>query len=421
MSAEKGYGHGHGGHGMGTLRLEEARAKIFAALKPITTTERVAVRQALGRVLGADVISTLNVPAHTNSAMDGYAVRSVDLPSSGAKDFREIGSALAGHPFDGVVGANQCVRIMTGGVVPRGADTIVIQEDVSVSDAGVHIGIGHPPGQHVRKAGEDLAVGATVLRKGRRLTPADLGLIASLGIAEVTVLRRLRVAFFSTGDELRSLGEPLGDGDIYDSNRYTLYGMLTRIGAEILDLGVVRDDPEVMRGVLERAATDADAVLTSGGVSVGVADYVKTVLAQVGSVGFWKVKMKPGKPIAFGRFNSGAAFFGLPGNPVSSMVTYYQVVQPALDLLAGSEPRLPLALQVPTSEALDKLPGRREFQRGCLETHPDGSLTVRSAAPQGSGILRSMSLADCFIVLPEDSGPVPAGTLVRVEPFAGFM
>lgn len=404
----------------GALSLEEARARIIERLEPVATVERVALRQALNRILADEVISAVEVPAHTNSAMDGYAVRSADLPAAGDTTLRLIGDAFAGHPFAGEVGTGECVRIMTGGVLPRGADTIVIQEDVGRDGEDVRIGAGHHSGQHVRKAGEDLAVGARVLQGGRRLTPADLGLLASLGIAEVSVWRALRVAFFSTGDELRSLGEPLGEGEIYDSNRYTLHGMLTRFGADVLDLGVVRDEPAALRDAFARAGADADVVMTSGGVSVGAADHVRDVLDEMGEVGFWKVKIKPGKPIAFGHLGR-AAFFGLPGNPVSTMVTFYQIVQPALDRLAGGEPRLPMALMVRTGERLLKGPGRREFQRGRLETDAAGELVVRAAAPQGSGILRSMSLANCFIVLPEDSGPVEAGEQVRVEPFAGMV
>ncbi|HEX7324921.1 MAG TPA: gephyrin-like molybdotransferase Glp [Rhodanobacteraceae bacterium] len=410
-----------GARGARPLSLEDARARILGALTPIATLERLPIRAALGRVLGEDVTASVAVPAHTNSAMDGYAVRGADLPAGGETVLRQIGEAFAGHPFAGQVGAGECVRIMTGAVVPRGADTVVIQEDVTRDDAGVHIGTGHKSGQHVRLAGEDLAIGATVLRAGHRILAADLGLLASVGRVEVQVRRRLRVAFFSTGDELRSLGEPLGDGEIYDSNRYTLYGMLTRFGADVLDMGVVRDDPAALQAAFETAGAAADVVMTSGGVSVGAADYVRDVLAKVGEIGFWKVNMKPGKPIAFGRLRSGAAFFGLPGNPVSAMVTYYQVVQPALDCLAGAEARVPLALSVRTSGPLKKGSSRREFQRGRLEVDAGGELTVRSAAPQGSGILRSMSLANCFIVLPEDSGPVAAGALVRVEPFAGLV
>lgn len=403
------------------LSLAEARARILAQLTPLVTIERVALRQALGRVLGEHVVSSVMVPAHTNSAMDGYAVRAADLPDSGEVSLHLIGTAFAGHPFSGELGSGECVQIMTGGVLPQGADTIVIQEDVQREAEAVRIGTGHRAGQHVRQAGEDLAVGARALAAGRRLTAADLGLIASLGVAEVGVYRALRVAFFSTGDELRSLGERLGEGDIYDSNRYTLYGMLTRFGADILDLGVVRDEPSALRDAFEHAGSEADAVITSGGVSVGAADHVRDVLDAVGEVGFWKVNMKPGKPIAFGRLAGGAAFFGLPGNPVSAMVTYYQVVQPALDYLAGADARLSLAFESRTTERLHKRVGRREFQRGVLEVDANGELSVRSAAPQGAGILRSMSIANCFIVLAEDRGPVQPGERVRVEPFAGLV
>lgn len=405
----------------GLLSVEQARAHIISRLSPVATRERVALRDALGRVLGADVVSAVAVPAHTNSAMDGYAVRAADLTAATGATLRLVGQSFAGHPFAGEVGAGECVRIMTGAVLPHGADTVVIQEDATTEGDLVRTGGGHERGQHVRQAGEDLPVGGTVLRAGRHVGAADLGLLASLGIVEVDVRRRLRVAFFSTGDELRSLGEPLGEGDIYDSNRYTLYGMLARFGADVLDLGVVRDDPAALREAFERAGADADVVLTSGGVSVGAADYVRDVLAEVGDIGFWKVNMKPGKPLAFGHLGGGAAFFGLPGNPVSAMVTFYQIVQPMLDHLAGAEPRLPLALMVRASAPLTKGSRRREFQRGRLEMDGQGELSVCPAAPQGSGILRSMSVANCFIVLGEDRGPVHAGELVCVEPFAGLV
>ncbi|TAL96208.1 MAG: molybdopterin molybdenumtransferase MoeA [Rhodanobacter sp.] len=403
------------------LSLQDARARLLAHLTPITMVERVGLREALGRVLGEDIVAQTNVPAHTNSAMDGYAVRGTDLPAADEVALRVVGEAFAGHPFAGEVGAGESVRIMTGAVMPRGADTVVIQEDVTEHAGEARIGSGHRLGQHVRKAGEDLARGTQVLNAGRRLTAADLGLVASLGVPEVSVYRRLRVAFFSTGDELRSLGEPLGEGDIYDSNRYTLRGMLTRFGADVLDLGVVGDSREALRAAFERAGANADVVMTSGGVSVGAADFVHDILKEAGEIGFWKVNIKPGHPVAFGRLHGGATFFGVPGNPVSTMVTYYQIVQPALDYLAGAEVRQKLSLRARTSEPLRKAPGRCEFQRGCLEQGEDGELVVRAAAPQGSGILRSMSLANCFIVLPEHSGPVAAGEQVSVEPFAGLI
>ncbi|MBN8713654.1 MAG: molybdopterin molybdotransferase MoeA [Xanthomonadales bacterium] len=400
------------------LSLEDARARILAQLTPVALLEQVPLRAALGRILGAGILARLDVPAHTNSAMDGYAVRVADLPATGGVSLALVGESFAGHPFADEVGPGQCVRIMTGAVLPRGADTVVIQEDVVAEGALVRMGAGHRRGQHVRHAGEDLAAGATVLVAGRRVGAADLGLLASIGVAEVTVRRRLRVAFFSTGDELRSLGEPLGEGDIYDSNRYTLYGLLTRFGAEVIDLGVVRDEPVALREAFARAGAAADVVLTSGGVSVGAADHVRDVLAEAGEVDFWKINMKPGKPVAFGRLHAGAAFFGLPGNPVSAMVTFLQVVRPALDHMAGATAQPPLVLTARAGEPLEKGGRRREFQRGLLASGDDGELVVRPAAPQGSGILRSMSAANCFIVLPEEGGPVAAGDLVCVEPFA---
>lgn len=402
------------------LTVEAARARVLADLPTVSAVERVPVRRALDRVLGADVIARVAVPAHTNSAMDGYALRGADLPRGGMTRLRVIGQSFAGHPFSGALGPGQCVRIMTGAVMPTGADTVVIQEDVTREADEVRIGAGHRVGQHVRAAGEDLAAGSSALARGQRVGPAELGLIASLGIAEVEVYRRLRVAFFSTGDELRSLGEPLGSGDIYDSNRYTLHGMLRRMGAETLDLGVVRDAPEALGRALETAAAAADVVITTGGVSVGAADHVRSVLAEVGQIDFWKVNMKPGKPLAYGRLAGQTVFFGLPGNPVSTMVTFYQFVQPALDQMAGGRARLPLALMARSGVRIDKRHDRREFQRGCLGHEGDGALTVRPAAPQGSGILRSMSLADCFIVIPEAVHVVEAGALVRVELFAGL-
>ncbi|HEU4857707.1 MAG TPA: gephyrin-like molybdotransferase Glp, partial [Rhodanobacteraceae bacterium] len=298
--------------------LEDARARMLAQLVPVTMPERVALRDALDRVLGADVVANVAVPAYTNSAMDGYAVRGADLPAAGEARLRVIGQSFAGHPFAGALAAGECVRIMTGAVMPRAADTVVIQEDVNRDGDLARIGTGHRVGQHVRQAGEDIAQGATVLTAGRRIRVADIGLLASIGWVEVAVRRRLRVAFFSTGDELRPLGEPLREGEIHDSNRYTLYGMLRHFGADALDLGVVRDEPQALREAFQRAGANADVVITSGGVSVGAADYVRSVLAEVGEIGFWKVNMKPGKPIAFGRLHGGATFFGLPGNPVSA-------------------------------------------------------------------------------------------------------
>jgi molybdopterin molybdotransferase len=402
------------------LSVAEALRRIDADARAVDGFEWLTIRDALDRVLSQDLRSPIDVPAHANSAMDGYALRGADLPEAGQRELRVVGTAFAGRPFGGTVQSGECARIMTGGVIPEGTDTVVRQEDAERVDGSVRIGAGHRPGQNVRLAGEDLAAGQTVLLAGRRLGPAAIGLLASLGISEVVVRRKVRVAFFSTGDELRSLGEPLGPGEIYDSNRYTLHSMLHRQGADPIDMGVVRDRPEDVDRAFAEAAAVADVIITTGGVSVGDADYVKETLERLGQVGFWKISMKPGRPLAFGRVKD-AMFFGLPGNPVSVMVTFYQFVLPALERLRGESPQFRMRLRVPCLSRLKKTPGRTDFQRGVLETDAQGRPAVRSTGPQGSGILRSMSLANCFIVLPEDWGDVEPGTEVEVEPFAGLM
>lgn len=405
----------------GALSVEDARARVMAQFTPVRQRERLALRQALGRILGQDIVAPVDVPAHANSAMDGYALRGTDLPGQGEAALQLVGRVMAGHPLGGEVQPGTCVRIMTGGVIPQGADTVVAQEHVRRQGDQVMIGPGHKPGQHVRHAGEDLSCGALVLQAGHRLMPADIGLIASLGFPEVSVLRQLRVAFFSTGDELRSLGQPLQPGDVYDSNRYTLHGMIRRCGAIPIDLGVVEDLPDALEQALDDAARQADVVITTGGVSVGAADHIKTVLSRVGQVGFWKVNMKPGRPMAVGRLKRDACFFGLPGNPVAAMVTFHQVVQPVLDYLSGTTPPTPVFLTARATSALRKIGGRREFQRGIVQWDEHGQATVQPAAAQGAGILRSMSQANCFIVLPEEGGPVAAGEPVRVQLFAGLV
>lgn len=402
------------------LGVAQALDYIRTSLKPVTDFEQRALRDALGRVLAADVHSPIDVPPHANSAMDGYALRSADLPRNGEAALQLIGTALAGHPFNGNVDSGQCVRIMTGAKLPAGTDTVVMQENIRREGETVYVDSAHRQGDNVRLPGEDIATGQKILSQGRSLTPADLGLLASLGIAEAKVMRRLRVAFFSTGDELRSLGETLDEGQIYDSNRYTLYGMLHRLGVEIIDMGVVRDRREDIAAAFRQGATVADVLLTSGGVSVGDADYVKETLETLGKVNFWKIAMKPGKPLAFGLLGN-TAFFGLPGNPVSSMATFYQIVQPALYQLMGRVAELPLRLRVPCVTQLRKSSGRTDYQRGILECDASGQLTVRSTGPQGSHVLSSMSRANCFIILPAESGNVEAGNLVEVQPFAGLI
>lgn len=404
-----------------SMPVAKAREVIARFLQPVSATERVSVRAALGRVLAEDVVSPLDVPAHDNSAMDGYAVRFSDLKGDAEATLKVAGTAFAGAPFQGAVKAGECVRIMTGGVVPAGADTIVMQEHVKAEQDRVTIGPGHKKGQNLRRAGEDLKVGQIALKRGLPLRPAEVGLISSLGIGEVTVYRRLRVAFFSTGDELVSIGTQPREGQIYDSNRYTLHGMLTRLGCEVLDMGVVRDDPKLLEKAFHDAADAADVVITSGGVSVGEADFVKALLDKLGEVVFWKIAMKPGRPLAYGKIGA-AHFFGLPGNPVSVMVTFYQFVRDALLVLSGRDPVPPLpTFKVPCVSSLKKAPGRTEFQRGVLERDSHGTWSVRVTGEQGSGILRSMSEANCFIILPDAQGNVASGTLVEVQPMDGIV
>jgi molybdopterin molybdotransferase len=411
--------HAIEGYDPDALHVDKARAAIRACLRPVTDTERVPVREALGRVLAEDIVPSIDVPGHDNTAMDGYALRFADL-GAGETELEEIGAALAGRKFTGTLGAGQCVRVTTGAVMPAGADTVVVQEVVKARDGKVAIPPGQKAGQNVRYAGEDLKKGVAVLRPGQLLHPAELGLIASLGIGEVAVRRRVRVAFFSTGDELASIGTALKEGEVYDSNRYTLHGMLARLGVEIRDLGVVRDDPAKLEAAFRDAAQDADAIITTGGVSVGEADFVKPMMAKLGEALFWRIAMRPGRPMAFGRIGE-AFLFGLPGNPVAVMVTFYQFVREALLVLGGrAGDCAPLGLEARAAEPMRKVPGRTEYQRGLL-FREDGALKVKTTGQQGSGVLRSMSEANCFIVLEHERGRVQAGETVRVQPFEGLV
>jgi molybdopterin molybdotransferase len=406
-----------------SMPVDKARALIRELVGPIGVAERLNVRAALGRVLAEDIVSPIDVPGHDNSAMDGWAVRFADLSTSTDTELSRIGESFAGKPFAGEVGAGHAVRIFTGGVMPKGADTVVMQERASETARGVRVSAGavSKVGQNRRFAGEDVKRGQLVFRAGQPLRPAELGMLASLGIGEITVYRRLRVAFFSTGDELRAIGEPLGAGEVYDSNRYTLHGMLTRLGCEVIDMGVVPDVPASLERALVDAAASADVVITSGGVSVGEADYVKDILGKLGEVLFWKIALKPGRPLAYGRVK-GAHFFGLPGNPVSVMVTFYQFVRDALLIMQGRRnvepvPTFTAALATPIRKAA----GRTEFQRGILSRGDDGEWRVRTTGEQGSGILSSMSQANCFIVLGSETGNLEAGEKVDVQLLEGMV
>ncbi len=405
---------------VGALPVAEAREKIQSSIAPVAGFEKVALRAALGRVLAEDVISTIDVPSHTNSAMDGYALAGSELPVDRVTALRVVGTAWAGKPCDVAPGPGECVRIMTGAKMPAGTDTVVMQEQVERDGDAARIGTGHRSGQNVREAGEDLAAGAVAVHAGKKLAPAELGLLASLGIPEVKVTRRLRAAFFSTGDELRSVGETLKEGDIYDSNRYTLYGMLGRLGVDVLDMGVVPDTRDALRQAFHDAARNADVVITTGGVSVGEADFIKETLAELGEVSFWKIAIKPGRPLAFGKVLD-AVFFGLPGNPVAVMVTFYAFVQPALRHMMGEDHFHPARPRIAAGSRVKKKPGRTEYVRGYLHTDENGKMVVEKTGFQGSGILSSMSRANCFMVLPPDCAGIEAGEPVEVELFEGLV
>ncbi len=413
------------GYDPDALRVELAQQAIARSITPITDTEHVPLRQALGRVLASDLISPINVPSHDNSAMDGYALRGSDLGSDDIS-MKIVGKAYAGHPYPHSVQAGECVRIMTGAVIPRGCDCVIPQELVKdASESLVTIPANAiQPGANRRLAGEDLAAGSAALPKGRTLTPADLGLIASLGIGEVSVMRKLRVAFFSTGDELRSIGQPLDEGCVYDSNRYTLQAMLERAGFDPIDLGVVRDDPAALEAALREACRQADAVITTGGVSAGDADYTKDLMSRLGEVLFWKIAMRPGRPLAFGHIaieEKRTLFFGLPGNPVAVMASFYFFARDALSALQGATPPTLPMLRATSKETIRKRTGRTEFQRGVLDVDTSGAAVVRLTGAQGSGILSSMSDANCIVVLEHDAGQIDAGAPVSVIPFHGLI
>lgn len=406
------------------LPVVEARKKLYAALTPIVDYESIALSDCLGRVLAEDVVSPINVPSLPNSAMDGYAINAVDIPVDGDITLKLVGTAWAGRPFTGELALGSAVRIFTGAIMPAGSDTVVIQEHVSASDTTVTIGHDVRSGRNVRAAGEDVEKNETVLMRGRQLTAADIGVLASLGIARVRVVRQLRVAFFTTGDELCSLdeyaGQELPPGSLFDSNRYTLNALLTSLGVETIDLGVVPDNAADTRRALEMAAARADVVISSGGVSAGDADFVSKVFQELGDVAFWKLAMRPGRPLAFGSI-ADARFFGLPGNPVAVIVTFLEFVQPAIRYLSGMQDVEPVTLPATSLSTLRKTLGRMEFQRGIMRLNETGDIVVESTGKQGAGRLSSVSRANCLIVIDADVEGVVPGDRVGVQPFHGLL
>jgi len=388
-------------------------------VSPVQDSEAVDIFAALGRITAQDVISPLNVPPHDNSAMDGFAFAGAQLSNTQSLSLKVVGTALAGKAWAGSVRAGECVKIMTGAIMPTGLNTVVPQElcQITASDA-IEIPAGLlKPGDNRRLCGEDIMQGQPALLKGALITPAAAGLLASLGVPHVSVVRRLRVAYFSTGDEILSLGEAPREGAVYDSNRYTVHGMLQALGCEMIDMGVVKDDPELLEQAFNKAAEQADAIITSGGVSVGEADFTKAMMKKLGDVVFWKIAMRPGRPMAVGRIQKGqrsAVLFGLPGNPVAVMVTFLAFVKPALLKMMGSTATPLPMLRAKTQEVLRKKPGRTEYQRGIVSRNAQGELQVITTGNQGSGVLSSMVQANGLIVLSHQQGTAQLGDWVDV-------
>lgn len=407
------------------LRADTALKFLQSMVTPVSTTEIVELKAALGRVLAHDVVSPIDVPAHDNSAMDGYAFDGALLQTEQPLQLEIVGTALAGKAWTGTVGGTQCLKIMTGAVMPAGLDTVVPQEMVQSDGVRITLAAGVlNRGDNRRFKGEDLCKGKPALLAGDTVGPAALGLLASLNIAQVTVWRKLRVAFFSTGDEILSLGESPREGAVYDSNRYTLFGLLTRMGVEVLDMGVVADDPLALEQAFLTASNQADAIITSGGVSVGEADHTKAVMRKLAGgesgVAFWKIAMRPGRPMAVGRIGT-AMLFGLPGNPVAVMVTFLAFVRPALLQMMGRAAMDTPFLKARSLEAIRKKPGRTEYQRAVVISAMDGSLQVRTTGQQGSGVLSSMATANGLLVLHHDQGNVAIGQEVDVQMFEGVI
>ena len=407
----------------GLMPLADALETMQKDLSVVCEKINLSLSQALGFTLYENIISQANVPSFNNSAMDGYALNAQDLLACSVENpisLSLIGKSFAGKPFEGKVESGQCIRIMTGAVVPDDLNSVVMQERCSVENQLVTFTDTVKVNNNIRFAGEDLSAGQLVLPKGHKLTPRDIPLLASLGVANVAVYRKLKVAVLSSGDELKSLGETLQQGDIYDSNRYSIIALLSRLNVEIIDFGIIKDDFNDIKEAMLAADQQADVVITSGGVSVGDADFIKQVLNEIGEIGFWKLAIKPGKPFAFGQLPS-SVFFGLPGNPVSAIVTLYQLAVPAIAIMGGEQIKPALRLNALSSDALRKAPGRTDFQRGTFSVNEQAQLVVTSTGNQGSGVFSSMSQSNCFIVLEQNRGNIAAGETVVIEPYSPLM
>ncbi|WP_413693379.1 molybdopterin molybdotransferase MoeA [Psychromonas sp. KJ10-2] len=407
----------------GLMPLADAIKKMQDTLCNVCEVITLPLSSALGYTLSQDIISQQNVPPFNNSAMDGYALHCDDLIDCSVMQpisLIEVGKSFAGAPFEGSIQRGQCIRIMTGAMIPDALNCVVMQEQVTVD--GETITFVNAPKLHnnLRFTGEDISVGQTVLSKGHKLTPRDIPLLASLGFSELPVYRQLKVAVMSSGDELRPLGSKLEQGEIYDSNRYSIIGLLSRINVEVIDFGIIKDDYSEIKAALIKADQQADVVITSGGVSVGDADFIKQVLNEIGEIGFWKLAIKPGKPFAFGKLQN-SVFFGLPGNPVSAIVTLYQLAVPAMAKMSGEAVKAPLRLNAVCIDTLRKAPGRTDFQRGNYSVNEQGQLIVTTTGNQGSGVFSSMSQSNCFIVLEQDRGNIAKGETVEIEPYSQLM
>ncbi|EHH1032352.1 bifunctional molybdopterin-guanine dinucleotide biosynthesis adaptor protein MobB/molybdopterin molybdotransferase MoeA [Vibrio parahaemolyticus] len=398
------------------LSVVQGQEKILSLVNTVSEIEACKIENAYGRVLAEDIISPVNVPQYTNSAMDGYAIRSDDVDRD---SYQVVAEVMAGHAYDQPLEVGQAVKIMTGAPTPLNGDTVVMREQASQEgDKVTFNGSNIKAGQNVRQAGEDLAIGSDVFTAGTRLASPEMGMIASLGFGEANVFRKLKVAVFSTGDEVQAPGTEQKANSIYDSNRFTIMGMLEKLGCEILDFGILEDNEQLMIEALENASAQADVVMTSGGVSVGDADYIKLALDKLGQIDFWRINMRPGRPLAFGQINN-KPFFGLPGNPVAVMVSFINFVEPALRKMQGEQGWKPLKVNAIATENLRSRQGRTEFSRGIYELDDTGRLTVRTTGKQGSGILRSMSEANCLIEISPAIDTVKAGESVTIIPLQG--